>query len=60
MVLLKADPDGQAAPVHGHIGGAEGIVLEGGFGYCDDRGNVDPYFYEEEGVKHQTGTCNGT
>lgn len=50
-MLLKVGPD-NLAPVHGHIGAVEGIVLEGGFGYGDDRGRAGDYVREMGGINH--------
>jgi len=58
-ILLKVDPDNEA-PIHGHLGGVEGIILEGEFGYGDDRGGAGAYFYEEAATRHQPTSPNGT
>lgn len=50
-MLLKVEPD-NLAPVHGHIGSVEGIILEGGFGYGDDRGRAGDYVREMGGINH--------
>ncbi|WP_411818639.1 2,4'-dihydroxyacetophenone dioxygenase family protein [Hyphococcus sp. DH-69] len=58
-ILLKVDPD-LDTPVHSHLGAVEGIVLEGEFGYDDDRGGVGSYFYEEAATRHQPDSPTGT
>ncbi|KQX26037.1 MULTISPECIES: cupin domain-containing protein [unclassified Sphingomonas] len=50
-LLLKVGPSNEA-PVHGHIGGVEGILLEGGFGYGEDRGRAGWYVREAGGINH--------
>lgn len=50
-MLLKVGPE-TTAPVHGHIGSVEGILLEGGFGYGDDRGRAGDYVREVGGINH--------
>ena len=51
-MILKVNGN-NVAPVHGHIGAFEGIMLEGGFGYGEDRGRPGYYAYECGGVVHQ-------
>jgi hypothetical protein len=51
-MILKVNGN-NTAPVHGHIGAFEGIILEGGFGYGDDRGRPGWYAYEGAGIVHQ-------
>lgn len=58
-MLLKVDPDNDA-PIHHHIGAVEAYVLEGEFGYEDDRGGVGTYTYEEAGSRHQPTSPGGT
>ena len=58
-ILLKVDP-GLDTPVHGHLGGVEGIVLQGEFGYDDDRGGEGCYFYEEAATRHKPDSHGGT
>jgi 2,4'-dihydroxyacetophenone dioxygenase len=58
-ILLKVDA-GNDAPVHGHLGAVEGYVLEGEFGYDDDRGGAGSYFYEEALTRHQPDSPRGT
>jgi len=58
-MLLKVDPDNEA-PVHGHLGAVEAYVLEGGFGYEDDRGGVGSYVYEAAGSVHRPTSPEGT
>lgn len=58
-MLLKVDA-GNEAPVHGHVGGVEGYVLEGEFGYDSDRGGAGSYFYEEAASLHMPDSPRGT
>lgn len=58
-MLLKVDPDNEA-PVHGHPGAVEVYVLEGEFGYGDDRGGVGAYGYEAAGSIHEPTSPGGT
>jgi len=58
-ILLKVDA-GNDAPVHGHLGAVEGYVIEGEFGYDDDRGAAGSYFYEEALTRHQPDSPGGT
>ncbi|NOX70855.1 MAG: hypothetical protein GXP15_16870 [Gammaproteobacteria bacterium] len=58
-MLLKVDPD-NAAPVHGHPGAVEVYVVEGEFGYGDDRGGVGAYGYEAAGSVHEPTSPGGT
>lgn len=51
-MLLKVDPS-NSAPVHGHLGAVEAYVIEGEFGYDDDRGGVGTYIYEPAGAIHE-------
>jgi len=57
-MLLKVDPDNDA-PVHGHLGAVEGIILEGEFGYDDDRGSHLHYVWEAAGAVHQPDSPGG-
>lgn len=57
-LMLKIDP-GNDAPTHFHVGSAEGIILEGGFGYDDDRGGAGDYICEHAGVAHKPDSSNG-
>lgn len=50
-MLLKVGPN-NTAPVHGHIGSVEGIMLSGGFGYGSDRGRAGWYVREPGGIDH--------
>lgn len=50
-MLLKVGPN-NTAPVHGHIGSVEGILLSGGFGYGEDRGRAGWYVREPGGINH--------
>ncbi|MFC3052101.1 2,4'-dihydroxyacetophenone dioxygenase family protein [Kordiimonas pumila] len=50
-MLLKVGPN-NTAPVHGHVGSVEGILLEGGFGYGEDRGRAGWYVREPGGIHH--------
>ncbi|WP_116810167.1 2,4'-dihydroxyacetophenone dioxygenase family protein [Steroidobacter cummioxidans] len=54
-MLLKVSPD-NAAAVHGHLGAVEGILLEGGFSYGEDRGRAGHYVYEGAGIRHEPTT----
>jgi 2,4'-dihydroxyacetophenone dioxygenase len=54
-MLLKVEPN-NFAPVHGHLGSVEGILLQGGFGYGDDRGREGWYVYEGAGIRHEPDT----
>lgn len=54
-LLLKVEGD-NLAPVHGHLGAVEGIMLEGGFGYGSDRGRAGDYVYEGAGIRHEPDT----
>ena len=56
--LLKVDP-GIVAPVHKHIGLAEAFLLEGEFGYGDDRGSAGWYTRELGGVIHKPDSPRG-
>lgn len=58
-MLLKVDP-GKDAPPHYHVGSVEGVILEGEFGYDDDRGGVGDYICEHGGVVHQPDSPRGT
>ncbi len=57
-MILKVDPDNEA-PVHGHVGAVEGIILEGEFGYDDDRGSGMYYVWEPAGAIHQPDSPRG-
>lgn len=50
-MMLKVGPNNKA-PVHGHIGAVEGILLDGGFGYGEDRGRAGWYVREPGGINH--------
>ncbi|MEL7029558.1 MAG: cupin domain-containing protein [Pseudomonadota bacterium] len=44
---------GTVAPIHGHIGGVEGIITKGWFAYSDEsRGDVGDYVCEDGGIRH--------
>ncbi len=58
-MLLKVDPDNKA-PVHGHPGAVEVYVIEGEFGYDDDRGSAGAYGYEAAGSMHEPTSPGGT
>jgi len=58
-MLLKVDADNDA-PVHGHLGAVEAFVIEGGFGYEEDRGGVGSYVYEAAGSIHQPTSPEGS
>ncbi len=57
-MLLKVDA-GNEAPVHGHPGAVEAYIVEGEFGYEDDRGGVGTYVYEESGAIHEPTSPDG-
>ncbi len=57
-ILLKVGPNTQA-PLHHHIGAIEGFMLEGEFGYEQDRGSVGWYVWEETGAIHTPTTTSG-
>lgn len=44
------------APVHGHLGAVEGVILTGGFGYGEDRGRAGDFVYENGGIRHEPTT----
>ncbi|MBA4306861.1 MAG: hypothetical protein C0429_09010 [Sphingopyxis sp.] len=58
-MLLKVDPDNES-PVHGHLGAVEAFVIEGEFGYDDDRGAIGAYAYEPAGARHEPTSPGGT
>jgi len=51
-MMLKVEPN-NAAPVHGHLGAVEGIILDGGFSYGDDHGYAGNYVHEGAGIRHE-------
>ncbi|MCB1697015.1 MAG: 2,4'-dihydroxyacetophenone dioxygenase family protein [Halioglobus sp.] len=51
-MILKVAPN-NVAPIHGHIGSVEGIILEGGFAYDDDWGYAGYYVNEPAGINHK-------
>ncbi|MCB1729937.1 MAG: 2,4'-dihydroxyacetophenone dioxygenase family protein [Halieaceae bacterium] len=51
-MMLKVEPN-NIAPVHGHIGLVEGIILEGGFAYEEDWGLAEDYVCEPAGINHK-------
>lgn len=57
-MLLKVDP-GNEAPVHGHIGAVEAYVVDGEFGYEEDRGGVGAYVFEPAGARHEPTSPDG-
>jgi len=57
-MLLKVDA-GNESPVHGHIGAVEVYVVEGEFGYEEDRGKSGSYGYEPPGARHEPTSPNG-
>jgi len=57
-MLLKVEPNNRA-PMHGHLGAVEGIILEGGFSYDEDDGNTGNYVYEGAGIRHKPNTHPG-
>ncbi|WP_027951208.1 2,4'-dihydroxyacetophenone dioxygenase family protein [Haliea salexigens] len=56
--LLKVDP-GVSAPIHKHVGAAEGFILEGAFHYPDDAGSAGDYVFECAGALHIPETPDG-
>lgn len=54
-MMLKVGAN-NVAPIHGHIGAVEGIILEGGFAYEDDWGHAGWYVCEPGGVNHKPHT----
>lgn len=54
-MLLKVEADNHA-PVHGHLGAVEGWMIEGGFGYGEDRGRAGHYVLESGGIRHEPDT----
>lgn len=58
-MILKVEP-GVQSPIHRHTGAIEGIVLDGEFGYCNDRGSVGHYICEHGGAVHAPDTPVGT
>ncbi len=57
-MLLKVEASNEA-PVHGHLGAVEGIILEGGFSYDEDHGYTGNYVYEGAGIRHEPNTHAG-
>jgi 2,4'-dihydroxyacetophenone dioxygenase len=57
-IILKVAPDNHA-PVHGHLGAVEGIILEGGFSYGEDHGYAGNYVFEGAGIRHEPNTHPG-
>lgn len=57
-MILKVDK-GNEAPIHGHLGAVEAFVIEGEFGYEDDRGGEGSYVYEEAGSIHMPTSPDG-
>ena len=58
-MLLKVDP-GNEAPLHHHLGSVEVYVIEGEFGYGDDRGGAGSYSCESAGAMHSPTSPQGT
>lgn len=56
--ILKVDA-GVTAPIHKHLGAAEAFILEGEFGYDDDRGGVGTYVNESSGALHTPDSPKG-
>jgi 2,4'-dihydroxyacetophenone dioxygenase len=54
-MFLKVSPNNKA-PIHGHIGSVEGVILEGGFSYEEDEGKTGFYVNEPSGVNHKPST----
>lgn len=57
-MLLKVDA-GNESPVHGHVGAVEVYVVEGEFGYDEDRGGPGWYGYEPQGARHEPTSPDG-
>jgi len=57
-ILLKVDPDNEA-PIHRHTAAVEAYVIEGEFGYGNDRGGVGSYAYEPSGATHEPTSPGG-
>lgn len=57
-MFLKVDP-GTVAPVHGHVGAVEGVILEGGFAYDDDAGRAGHYICEHGASVHRPTSPEG-
>lgn len=53
MMRVSANND---APIHGHIGSVEGVILKGGFSYQDDHGRAGDYVHEQGGINHKPNT----
>jgi len=58
-MFLKVEA-GNDAPIHGHIGSSEVYIMEGEFGYDDDRGAKGHYGYEPAGASHMPTSPGGT
>ena len=58
-MLFRLEPGERRAPIHKHIGSVEGYLIEGEFGYGEDRGRKDAYFYESDAVIHEPTTTGG-
>lgn len=54
-MMLKVGPH-NVAPIHGHVGLVEGMILEGGFSYEDDHGHAGDYVCEPAGINHKPTT----
>ena len=50
-MMLKVEPN-NVAPLHGHFGAVEGIILEGGYSYDNDHGRAGDFVYEGAGIRH--------
>lgn len=59
-MLLKVDAHDDPVPVHGHVGGVEVYVIDGEFGYDDDRGAAGWYGFEQGGTLHEPNSPGGT
>lgn len=57
-MMLRVSPNNEA-PVHGHLGSVEGIILEGGFSYGEDHGYTGNYVSEGAGIRHEPNTHAG-
>lgn len=58
-MIFRVEPGERRAALHKHIGSVEGYMLEGEFGYVEDRGGKDAYFYESDAVIHEPTTASG-
>lgn len=57
-LLFRVDPN-QKAPLHKHIGCVEGYIIDGEFGYGEDRGTLGAYLYEADAAIHEPTSTTG-